>query len=109
MEKLSELEQDLADVKAKLANTEPRNVCIQLRDTRRFVEMRLRHLQSMLNGEPRLARAEIMKHLQKITMTPDLLGKTYIASGNWDLLGNVAVTMVPGARHARCCHKLSLC
>ena len=98
MERLSELEQDLADAKAKLANAEPRTIRIQLRDTRRFVEMRLRHLQSVLNGEPRLARAEIMKHVQKITMTPDLLGKTYIASGNWDLLGNVAVTMVPGAR-----------
>ena len=43
------------------------------------------------------SRAGIMKQVQKVTMTPDLLGKTYIASGNWDLLGNVAVTMVPGA------------
>ena len=33
MEKLSELELDLADAKAKLANSEPRNVQIQLRDT----------------------------------------------------------------------------
>jgi site-specific DNA recombinase len=39
MERLSELEQDLADAKAKLANAEPRTIRIQLRDTRRFVEM----------------------------------------------------------------------
>ena len=71
MEKLSELEQDLADVKAKLGNSEPRNIHLELRDTRRFVEMRLRSLQSLLNGEPRLARAEITKHVQKITMTPE--------------------------------------
>jgi hypothetical protein len=101
IEKLSELEQDLADAKAKLANSKPGNVQIRLRDTRRFVEMRLRHMQSVLNGESRLVRAEIMKHAQKITLAPDLLGKTYIASGNWDLLGNVAVTMVPGARIER--------
>jgi len=62
--------------------------------------MRLRHLQSVLNGEPRLARAEIMKHVQKIDLKPE--GKIYIASGSWNLLGSVAVTMVPGARIARC-------
>jgi hypothetical protein len=58
-------------------------------------------MRSVLNGEPSLVRAEIMKHVQKITMTPDLLGKTYIVSGNWDLLGSVALIMVPGARIAR--------
>jgi hypothetical protein len=50
-------------------------------------------MQSVLNGEPRLVRAEIMKDVQKITLTPDLLEKTYIASGNWDLLGSVALTI----------------
>jgi hypothetical protein len=55
----------------------------------------------------RLVRAEITKHVQKIILTPDLLGKTYIASGNWDLLGNVAVTMVPGARLGRNSHSIN--
>ena len=96
MEKLGELQQDLADAKAKLVNSEPRNVRFQLRDTRRFVEASLSNLQVLLTGEPRLARAEIAKHVQKITLTPDV--KTYVASGSWDLLGGVAVTMVPGAR-----------
>jgi hypothetical protein len=105
MEKLSELEQELADAKAKLANYSPGTIRIQLRETRRFVDFRFRYLQSVLDGEPRLARAEIMKHVQKITMTPE--GKTYIASGNWDLLGSVAVRLVPGARYARHCHRLS--
>jgi hypothetical protein len=50
----------------------------------------------MLTGEPRIARAEIAKHVQKISLTPE--GRMYIASGTWNLLGSVAVTMVPGAR-----------
>ena len=66
----------------------------QLRDTRRFVENRVRNLQSMFNGEPRLVRAEIAKHVKKIILTPE--GRVYIASGTWDLLGSVAVRMVPG-------------
>jgi hypothetical protein len=61
-----------------------------------LVEDRLANLQSMLAGEPRIVRAEIAKHVQKITLTPE--GRMYIASGTRDLLGGVAVTMVPGAR-----------
>ena len=45
---------------------------------------------------PRLVRAEIAKHVEKIILTPE--GRTYVASGTWDLLGSEAVTMVPGAR-----------
>ena len=43
-----------------------------------------------------MARAAIANHVQKIEMTPD--GKTYVASGSWDLLGggSGAVSMVPG-------------
>jgi hypothetical protein len=35
------------------------------------VEGRLANLESMLTGEPRIARAEIAKHVQKITLTPE--------------------------------------
>jgi hypothetical protein len=96
---------------------------LRVRDTRRFVKARLQNLQSMFGGEPRLVRAAIAQHVQKITLTP--AGKNYIASGVWDWLGstriacnshktretsgdslNVAVRMVPGASHARYCHKL---
>src|SRR5262245_31076910 len=86
------------DAKAKLANYSPGNIRVQQRDTRRSVEFVLKNLQSELNGEPRLVRAKIMKHVQKITLTPDLLRKTHAASGNWDLLGSVATRLVPGAR-----------
>jgi site-specific DNA recombinase len=93
---LTDLETQHQELRGKLASLEPRTVRLQLRDTRRFVEARFQSLQSMLTGEPRLARAEIAKHVEKIILTPE--GRTYIASGTWDLLGSVAVTMVPGAR-----------
>jgi hypothetical protein len=50
----------------------------------------------MWTGEARLVRAEIAKHVTKITLTAE--ARTYIASGAWDLLRGVAVRMVPGAR-----------
>ena len=95
---LQELEAEHGDLKQKLASLEPLTLRLRLRDTRKFVEGRLANLESMLTGEPRIARAEIAKHVQKITLTPE--GRIYIASGTWDLLGGVAVTMVPGARIA---------
>jgi hypothetical protein len=65
MERLSELEQELADTKAKMLYSEPREVKLRLKDVRRFAEARLKHLQTMFSGEPRIARAEIGKHVQK--------------------------------------------
>ena len=50
----------------------------------------------MWTGDSRLARVEIAKHVERITLAAD--GRTYVASGTWDLFGSVAVTMVPGAR-----------
>jgi site-specific DNA recombinase len=92
----AELEAQHRDLTEKLAVSEPRAMELRLRDTRRFVETRLQNLQSMFGGEPRLVRAAIAQHVQKITLTP--AGKSYIASGVWDWLGGVAVRMVPGAR-----------
>jgi chemotaxis protein histidine kinase CheA len=75
----AELETQLRDLTEKLAVSEPRAMKLRLRDTRRFVETRMQNLQSMFGGEPRLARAAIARHVQKITLKP--AGKSYIASG----------------------------
>ena len=104
--KLAELERELDAVIEKMNSARPDAVRSNLRDTRRFVEVRLRELRKLLNAELRVvnavrvavARAAISKHVQKITLAPE--GRAYIASGEFDLLGvdAVAVSMVPGAR-----------
>jgi hypothetical protein len=94
----AELETQHRDLTKKLAASEPRAMKLRLRDTRRFLETRMQNLQSMFGGEPRLPRAAIARHVQKITLKP--AGKSYIASGVWNWLGGVAVRMVPGARIA---------
>jgi site-specific DNA recombinase len=90
------LEAQRRELSERLESSEPRAMKMQLRSTRRFVEARLKSLQSMFVGEPRLVRAAIAQHVEKITLKP--AGKTYIASGVWDWLSGVAVRMVPGAR-----------
>ncbi len=98
--KLGELERELDTVAGKIVTSQPEAVRSCIRNTRRFVEVRQRDLRKLLNSEPRIARAAIGKHVQKITLTPE--GRAFIASGSWDLLGegSVAVTMVPEDRIA---------
>jgi hypothetical protein len=95
-EELAECESGYRELVEKLAVSDPREARTQLLNTRRFIEDRLRNLQALWTGEARLIRAEIAKHVEKITLTPE--GRTYVASGTWDLLGILAVRMVPGAR-----------
>jgi site-specific DNA recombinase len=96
---LAKREQQLAAVRERLKTSDPQTVKLQMRDTRRFVECRLRNLSALLDGEPQIAREEIAKHVGKITLKPML--RTYIATGVWDwlgVLGDAAAMVVPGAR-----------
>lgn len=106
---LAELERELDELAGKIEAARPEAGKTNLHETRRFMGERLHDLRKLLNGEPRIARAEIGKHVQKITLTPD--GKAFVVSGEWDLLGSdaVAVSMVPGDRIAPFAHGNSAC
>jgi len=55
---------------------------------RKFVETRLADLRGLLNSEATTVRSEVAKYVQKIIVTPT--GRTYVASGSWNLLGTAA-------------------
>jgi hypothetical protein len=81
---IRDLKQQLAGIHEKLIGAQPAAVNVRMRDTRQFVDSRLRELQVLFNAEPQTVRAEIAKHVRKITLTAE--GKSYIAEGNWSLL-----------------------
>lgn len=85
LEQVGYLEAEMQQVKSRLENLNPENLRVRIRDTRRYVEANLRNLRELLNGEAKMVRAELAKHIQKILLTPE--GKTYVAAGNWSLLG----------------------
>jgi site-specific DNA recombinase len=96
---IARLEEQLAAIHARLKTSDAATVKLQMRDTRRFVETRVQNLSALWEGEPRIAREEIAKHVQKITLKPML--RTYVATGTWDWLGvpgRAATMVVPGAR-----------
>ena len=93
------LEGQVAAIRERLKTSDAVTVKLQMRDTRRFVETRLQNLSGLWEGEPRIAREEITKHLQKITPKPML--RSYVATGTWNWLGvpgPEATMVVPGAR-----------
>lgn len=75
---IAKLERQLAAVRERLKASDPSTVKLQMRDTRRFVQDRVRNLSALWDGEPRIAREEIAKHMRKITLRP--MFRTYIAT-----------------------------
>jgi site-specific DNA recombinase len=89
LDQLGSLEAELQQTKARLGNARPEAVRVRMQETRLFVEAELRDLQRLLNAEPRMARAEMAKHIEKrIVLRPE--GKAYVAVGDWNLLGVVS-------------------
>jgi hypothetical protein len=96
---IARLEGQLAAIRERLKTSDALRVKLQMRDTRRSVETRPQNLSALWEGEPRIAREEIAKHVQKITLKPML--RSYLAMGTWNWLGileHVATMVVPGAR-----------
>ena len=95
---LARFEAELQEIRELSAASRPEAITLRMTDMRRFVESRLTELRTLFGAEAVEIRAEISKHVQKITLTPE--GRSYVASGTWDVLG-VNPWMVPGARIAR--------
>jgi len=85
LEQVGLLEAEMQQAKSERENIRPEGLKARLRDTRRFVEANPCNLRELLSGEARMARAELAKHIQRIVLTPH--GKTFVAAGNWSLLG----------------------
>ncbi len=103
---LARFEAELREIRELSAASRPEAIALRMSDMRRFVESRLTELRALFGAEAVTIRAEISKHVQKITLTPE--GRSYVASGTWDVLG-VNPWMVPGDRIATVVHTLLAC
>ena len=82
----------------RLETMKPEAVRVRIRETRRFVEAELSDLRKLLNGEPRLARTVLAKHIRKIVLGPQ--ENAYLAVSDWNLLGLGSYGGARGARFA---------
>ena len=71
----------------------------KLRDARDFVTTRLGDLRKLLSSDVATAKAELLKHVQRIDLTPVRAAgeRFYLAEGEWDLLGGFCGRKAVGA------------
>jgi site-specific DNA recombinase len=85
MEQIAAREREISDISDRLLSSNADSICSLVKSLRAKALLRIRDLRECLNGEPIAARAYLAKHVEKIVMAPE--GERYVASGNWNLLG----------------------
>ena len=78
-------EREIANIADRLLSSDPDSVRSRVKNLRAKALVRMQDLRQCLNGDAAAARAYLTRHVEKIVMDPD--GGRYVASGNWNLLG----------------------
>jgi site-specific DNA recombinase len=96
---INEREAELRDISARLLNGCPDSIPAKLQDLRHFVISKLSDLRTLLNSDIPTAKAEILRHVDRINLTPmEANGERFfVASGEWDLLGGYPSRKLVGA------------
>ncbi len=76
---LVDRERQIGQITGKLLESRPDSLPTKLRNIRGFVTARMQNLRAIMNSNTAQVRAELAKHIEKITLTPS--GQCYIASG----------------------------
>jgi chromosome segregation ATPase len=92
-------EEELRSISDRLLQGSRHSIQGQLRDLRDFVLSKLSDLRNLLYSEVPTAKAEILRHVDRIDLTPmETNGERFfVASGEWNLLGGYARTKSVGA------------
>jgi hypothetical protein len=80
-------EREISEISHRLLSSKPDSIHSRIDKLRATAVARIKNIRGLLGGDVTVARAELLKHVQKITLERD--GKTYVAAGNWSLLGDV--------------------
>ncbi|MGB6876113.1 MAG: recombinase family protein [Candidatus Acidiferrales bacterium] len=80
-------EREISEISDRLLSARPNSLRDRIKHLREEAMQRMRDLCAYLNTDALTARAFLVKHVEKIVMQPT--GRTYVASGNWNLLGEI--------------------
>lgn len=100
MARIAERERESSDITDGLLDARPDSVHARVKAIRNFVVSRLADLRGLLSADLSdvlALRAELSKHVERITLEPN--GRIYVASGTWDLLGDGGDGCTPVPRH----------
>ena len=96
---INEREAELKQISSRLLETNAYSFQARLRDIREFVTSRLGDLRKLLLSDVGIAKAELLKQVQRIDLRPvEADGERfYLAEGEWDLLGGFVSRKAVGA------------
>ena len=96
---LNEREEELRTITDRLAESNSSSIEVRLREIRPFVVSNLSDLRKLLYSDTPTAKAEILRHVDRIVLDPmEANGERFfVASGDWDLLGGYASRKSGGA------------
>jgi site-specific DNA recombinase len=87
MREIVRREQEIAEISNRLLSSNSDSVRMRVKSLRDKAMQRMRDVRRYLATDTLKARAHLVKHVEKIVMQPS--GRAYVASGGWNLLGEI--------------------
>ncbi len=85
MAAISDREREVAEITERVISSNEDSVKSRIAGMREIAKEKLKDLKGLLGKDVVVARAALLKHVQRIEMEAN--GKAYVAKGNWNLLG----------------------
>jgi Recombinase zinc beta ribbon domain len=85
MAAIAEREREMAAITERVISSNEESIKTRVANMTATAKAKLNDLRELLGGEAAVARATLMKHVEKIEMESS--GKVYVAKGNWNSLG----------------------
>ncbi len=88
MAAIAEREQEIAAITDRVVSSNQDSIKSRVADMTATAKSKVKDLRGLLGGDVTVARAALLKHVERIEM--EASGKVYVAKGNWNFLGNRA-------------------
>jgi site-specific DNA recombinase len=85
MAAIAEREREIAEITDRVVSSNEDSIKTRVAAMTATAKAKLKDLRGLLGGDPTVARAAMLKHVEKIEM--EASGKVYVAKGNWNFLG----------------------
>jgi site-specific DNA recombinase len=86
MAAIAEREKEISEIAQRVISSNEGSISGRIGKMRIEAKAKLKDLRGVLNGDVVVARAALLKHVERIEMEAN--GRTYVAKGNWNLLGD---------------------
>ncbi len=83
---IAEREKEIAEITNRVVSSNEDSIKNRVASMTATAKVKLKDLRGLLGGDVTVARAALLKHVERIEIEAD--GKTYVAKGNWNFLGD---------------------